>query len=121
MADRRIRIRENDRHISRGCYFDTSTGRFMLQATDTEVLTLPIDYTDILDGATITATLSADGLTATSTVAAGVITLTLSAVASTGDLDMTVTFSDGRIRQEFFRLIDPHAYRRDDYYPSRAQ
>lgn len=110
-----IRVRENDRHITRGCFYDAEIGRHRFQATNSETFKATLDFTDILDGATITVALAADGVTATSSVSTGVVTLTLSAVASTGDLDVTTTFSDGRIRQDFLRIYNPTAYNRDDY------
>jgi len=110
-----IRVRENNRFIDRGCYFDAEMGRHVLQATDLETLKVTLDYTDILDSATITVTTNANGLTVSSSVSGGVVTLTLSAVASAGDLDVTTTFSDGRIRQDFLRVKDPSGWARDDY------
>jgi hypothetical protein len=116
-----IRVRENNRYIDRGCFFDNQIGRHCLQATKDETFKVNLDYTDILDGATITAATASDGLTASSAVVAGVVTLTLSAVTCAGDLDVTTTFSDGRIRQDFLRVYDPFASFRDDYGPVRAQ
>ena len=115
-----IRIRENDRHICRGCYFDNVAGRFALQATSAETLKVQLDFTDVLDGDTITVATSADGVTATSSVATGVVTLTLSAVSGTGLLDVTTTFSGGRIMQTFLRLCDPSSWNEDDYGLTRV-
>lgn len=116
-----IRIRENDRLITRGCYEDKAIGRVVFQRSADETFKALLDYTDILDGATITVATSADGLTAASAVASGVVTLTLSAVASLGDLDVTTTFSDGRVRQDYLRIYDPFTWNRDDYGPVRVQ
>lgn len=110
-----IRIRENNRAITRGCHYDAEMGRHVMQSTDRETLKVTLDYTDILDSATITVATSANGLTASSSVVAGVVTLTLSAIAAAGDLDVTTTFSDGRIRQDFLRITDPSSWARDDY------
>jgi hypothetical protein len=116
-----IRVRENDRFINRGCYYDASTARHIFQATDTEAIKVKLDYTDILDGATITIVLTACGLTASSAIASGVVTLTLSSVAGRGDLDVKTTFSDGRIRQDFIRVNNPFCWGRDDYGPVLAR
>ena len=110
-----IRIRENDRHITRGCYYDAAIGRFILQATSAETRKVQLDYTDVLDGETITVALEPDGLTATSSIASGVVTLTLSAVSGVAHLDVTSTFSGGRIMQTFIRVCDPSSWANDDY------
>ena len=112
-----IRIRENSRFIDRGCYYDEQIGRHVVQMTDAETAVLKVDYTDILDGETITASLADDGADATPSVAAGIVSITASSLSGYADLDLTVTFSDGRIRQDFIRLCDPFAWRRDDYLP----
>lgn len=116
-----IRIRENGGFIDRGCYLDRAIGRHILQATADEAFKVTLDYTDVLDSATITVATSADGLTASSSVSSGVVTLTLSAVSGVGDLDVTTTFSDGRIRQDFIRVSDPSSWSRDDYGMTRVQ
>ena len=72
-----IRIRENDRHICRGCYFDNVAGRFALQATSAETLKVQLDFTDVLDGDTITVATSADGVTATVDNAAHAVSIVL--------------------------------------------
>lgn len=116
-----IRIRENDRHIVRACYYDAAIGRFILQASSAETIKVKLDFTDILDGETITVATAADGLTASSAVAAGVVTLTLSAVSGVGNLDVTTTFSGGRIMQHYIRVNDPSAWARNDYGLQRVQ
>lgn len=110
-----IRIRENNCFIDRGCYYDRQIGRHVVQAFDSETFVLKVDYTDILDGDTITASLADSGVDATPTVAAGVVSITASNLSGWADLDLTVTFSGGRIRQDFLRLIDPFTVSRDDY------
>ena len=113
----RVRIRENDRFISRGCYYDAQLGRHIFQVTGDETTVLQVDYTDILDSATITASLAEDGVDGTPSVAAGVVSITCTSVTGYGDLDLTVTFSDGRIRQDFLRLCDPYSWAASDYVP----
>lgn len=110
-----IRIRENGRHITRGCYYDAGVGRFIFQASSAETLQVQLDYTDLLDGETITIVLAPDGLTASSSIASGVVTLTLSAVSGQGNLDVTSTFSGGRVMQTYIRVSDPSSWARDDY------
>lgn len=110
-----IRIRENGRHITRGCYHDAAIGRFIFQASSAETLKVRLDFTDILDGETITIVLAPDGLTASSSIASGVVTLTLSAVSGQGNLDVTSTFSGGRVMQTYIRVSDPSSWARDDY------
>lgn len=116
-----IRVRENDRFINRGTYYDKEIGRHCLQATEDETTKVKLDYTDILDSSTITIATSANGLTVASTSSGGIVTLTLSAVATTADLDVTTTFSDGRIRQDFIRVYNPFVWAKDDYGPVLAQ
>lgn len=111
----RIRLRENNRRIARGGIWDAEAGRTTFQATATEVFKIDVDFTDLLDGATITAAVTAEGATATSAVSGGVVTLSLSSLATVADVDVTVTYSDGRIQQEFLRISDPSAMWRDDY------
>jgi len=113
----RIRVRENSRRIVRGGIWDAEAGRTVFQATRTEVFKVDVDFTDILDRATITATLTSDGVTATAAVSSGVVTLSISAIANLGDVDLKVTFSDGRIQEEFLRFRDPFAIASDDYGP----
>lgn len=112
-----IRIRENNRFIDRGCYYDHQIGRHILQATENETLVLKVDYTDILNGETITASLADDGVDATPSVAAGIVSIIASNLSGWADLDLTVTFSGGRIRQDFIRFCDPYSWRKDDYLP----
>jgi len=111
----RIRVRENNRRITRGGVWDAEAGRTTFQATSTEVFKLDVDFTDLLDSATLTAAVTTSGATATSSVSGGVVTLSVSAVISVGDIDLTVTFSDGRIQQEFIRITDPSCAQREDY------
>lgn len=112
-----IRIRENGRFIDRGFYYNPNIGRHVLQVVENETLVLKVDYTDILNGETITASLADDGVDATPSVAAGVVSITASNLSGYADLDLTVTFSGGRIRQDFIRLCDPYSWRKDDYLP----
>jgi hypothetical protein len=115
-----IRVREGHRRVVRGGVWDAELGRTVIQATADETFKLNVDLTDILDSATITAAVEADGATVTSAVVAGVVTLTCSAIGSASDVDLTVTFSDGRIQQEFIRLRDPFIGSRDDYGATTA-
>ncbi len=110
-----IRVRENSRRIVRGGLWDAELGRTVIQATADEAFKVNVDFTDILDSATITAAVEADSATVTAAVVSGVVTLTCSAIGSASDVDLTVTFSDGRIQQEFLRLRDPFIGVRDDY------
>lgn len=110
-----VRVRENSRRIVRGGLWDAELGRTVIQATADETFKVNVDFTDLLDSATITAAVSADGATVTSAVSSGVVTLTCSAIGSAANVDLTVTFSDGRIQQEFLRLRDPQTGVRDDY------
>lgn len=110
-----VRVRENARRIVRGGLWDAELGRTVIQATSDETFKINVDFTDLLDSATITAAVSADGATVTASVSSGVVTLTCSAIGSAADVDLTVTFSDARIQQEFLRLRDPFVGVRDDY------
>lgn len=115
-----VRVRENGRRIIRGGVWDSEQGRTVFQATSEETFKINVDFTDILDGSTITAAVESDGATVTSSVSSGVVILTCSAIASNADIDLTVTFSDGRIIQEFLRVKDPFVGTRDDYGASFA-
>ena len=115
-----IRIRENGRHITRGCYYDAGVGRFIFQASSAETLQVQLDYTDLLDGETITVALASDGLTAGSSIASGVVTLTISAVSGYANLDVTTTFSGGRVMQTYIRVFDPSCWMHDDYGLTRV-
>lgn len=115
-----IRIRENGRHITRGCYYDAGIGRFILQASSAETLKVQLDFTDILDAETITVALAPDSLTASSSIATGVVTLTISAVSGYANLDVTTTFSGGRVKQTYIRVFDPSCWTNDDYGLTRV-
>ena len=110
-----IRVRESNRRIVRGGVWDAEAGRTVLQATADETFKVNVDFTDILDSATITAAVTADNATVSSSVASGVVTLTVSDVGSSANIDLTVTFSDVRIQQEFLRVKDPFSAVFDDY------
>ena len=115
-----IRVRENSRRIIRGGLWDADLGRTVIQATADEAFKVNVDFTDILDGGTITAAVVADSATVSASVSSGVVTLTCSAIGSASDVDLTVTFSDGRIQQEFLLLRDPFQWNRSDYGPVRV-
>lgn len=115
-----IRVRENSRRIVRGGLWDAVLGRTVIQATADEAFKVNVDFTDILDGATITAAVVADSATVSASVSSGVVILTCSAIGSASDVDLTVTFSDGRIQQEFLLLRDPFQWNRSDYGPVRV-
>lgn len=115
-----VRVREGNRRIIRGGLWDAELGRTVIQATADEAFKISVNFTDILDGSTITAAVEADNATVSASVSAGVVTLTCSAIGSASDVDLTVTFSDGRIQQEFIRLRDPFQWNRDDYGPVMA-
>lgn len=111
-----IRFRENGREILRGVTKDHQTGRFVLQQREDETSKAILDFTDLLNGATITASASDENITASTSVSSGQITLTTSAMgASHGDVDITVTFSDGRVRIEKLRYTEPQGSWRQDY------
>jgi hypothetical protein len=115
-----VRVRENNRRIIRGGVWDCEQGRTVFQATSDEAFKVNVDFTDILAGGSLTATVESDGATVTSSVSSGVVTLTISAVSSNADIDLKATFSDGRIQQEFLRVKDPFVGVRDDYGPALA-
>ena len=115
-----VRVRENGRRIVRGGLWDAEQGRTVIQATSDETFKVNVDFTDILDGGSITAAVEAESATVTASVSSGVVTLTCSAVENVSNVDLTVTFSDGRIHQEFLRLRDPFQWSRDDYGPVMA-
>jgi hypothetical protein len=115
-----VRVRENGRRIVRGGRWDYEAGRTVFQASRTEVFQVTVDFTDILDGATITVTLTSDGVTATSSVSAGVVTLSISSIGNMGDVDVKVVFSDGRTQEEFLRFRDPWGISIDDYGAQRT-
>jgi len=111
-----VRYRENNREILRGVSKDNQTGRFVFQQREDETAKAILDFTDILNGATITATSTDENITASTSVSSGQVTLTTSAMGmSSGDVDLTVTFSDGRIRIEKLRFCEPQGGWRDDY------
>lgn len=111
-----IRFRENNREILRGVTKDHATGRFVLQQRDDETAKTTLDFTDLLNSSTITATVTDSNLTASVAVSAGQITLTTSALGmGYGDADITVTFSDGRIRIEKLRFAEVNGTWRTDY------
>jgi len=111
-----VRYRENNREILRGVTKDNQTGRFVFQQREDETAKAVLDFTDILNGATITATSTDENITASTSVSSGQITLTTSAMgAGRGDVDLTVTFSDGRVRIEKLRFSEPQGSWRDDY------
>jgi len=111
-----VRYRENNREILRGVTKDNQTGRFVFQQREDETAKAVLDFTDILNGATITATSTDENITASTSVSSGQITLTTSAMgAGRGDVDLTVTFSDGRVRIEKLRFSEPQGSWRNDY------
>ena len=116
MPDLFIRVRENNRRVVRGLSFDDRTGRYTCQIFEGEPITPVIDLSHWLGTATISsATVEADGGTVTRAISGTQITLTVSAVDSRSDAELTITASDGRIRIEKFRFVEPNCSGRDDY------
>mgnify|MGYP003479777024 FL=1 len=109
-------IRENNRRTVRGMSFDDRTGRLTCQIMEGETITPVIDLSHWLGTATISsATVAADGGTVTRAISGTQITLTVSAVDSRSDAELTITASDGRVRIEKFRFVEPNCSGRDDY------
>jgi len=99
-----IRYRENNREILRGVTKDHRVGRFVLQQREDETGKAVLDFTDILNGATITAAVTDNNISGTVAVSSGQVTLTTTGLGmGYGDTDVTVTFSDGRIRIDKLR------------------
>ncbi len=116
MPDLFIRVRENNRRVVRGVSFDDRTGRYTCQIFEGETIKPVIDLSHWLGTATISsATVSADGGTVTRAISGSQITLTVSAVDSMSDAELTITASDGRVRIEKFRFVEPNCSGRDDY------
>lgn len=116
MPDLFIRVRENNRRVVRGVSFDDRTGRYTCQIFEGETIKPVIDLSHWLGTATISsATVEADGGTVTRAIAGSQITLTVSAVDSMSDAELTITASDGRVRIEKFRFVEPNCSGRDDY------
>lgn len=111
-----VRYRENNRYIIRGATLDEQRGRFVFQQREDETLKAVLDFTDLLNGSTITASSTDENITASTSVSSGQITLTTSAIGNSyGDVDLTVTFSDGRVRVEKLRFQEPNGTWREDY------
>jgi hypothetical protein len=111
-----IRYRENNREILRGVTKDQSTGRFVLQQRADETAKTTLDFTDILNGATITAAVSDSNISGSTSVSSGQVTLTTTGLGmGYGDTDLTITFSDGRIRIEKLRFAEVNGSWRYDY------
>jgi len=116
MPDLFIRVRENNRRVVRGLSFDDRTGRYTCQIFEGETITPVIDLSHWLGTATISsATVEADGGTVTRAISGTQVTLTVSAVDSRSDAELTITASDGRVRIEKFRFVEPNCSGRDDY------
>ena len=116
MPDLFIRVRENNRRVVRGLSFDDRTGRYTCQIFEGETITPVIDLSHWLGTATISsATVEADGGTVTRAISGTQVTLTVSAVDSRSDAEVTITASDGCIRVEKFRFVEPNCSGRDDY------
>ena len=101
MADRLIRLRENQRYVVRGLSHDAVRRCFYLDMRKDEALNVIIDATGILDTSeTITAEVTkSDGVTASVSESSGVITLQLSALTAQGDVDIKITRSGGQIHK----------------------
>jgi len=111
-----IRYRENNREILRGVTKDHRAGRFVLQQREDETGKTTLDFSDILNGATITAAVTDSNITGTVSVSSGQVTLTTTGLGmGYGDTDVTVTFSDGRIRIEKLRYAEVNGNWRSDY------
>lgn len=111
-----IRYRENNREILRGVFKDPRRGRFVLSQRATEVGKTILDFTDLLNGSTITATTTPQNITGSVSVSGGQVTLTTSAMGNAyGDVDVKITFSDGRVRVEKLRFTEPQSSWREDY------
>ncbi len=116
MPDLLIQVRENNRRILRGISFDDRAGRYTCQIFEGETIKPVIDLSHWLGTATISsATVEADGGTVTRAISGTQITLTVSAVDSMSDAELTITASDGRVRIEKFRFVEPNCSGRDDY------
>lgn len=118
MTDLSIRVRENNRRIVRGFTFNDRIGRYVCQILEGETIKPQLNLSDWLgNGVTIsTVTLpTVEGGTVTQTNASGIITFTVSGVSSFCDCDALITASDGRIRREKLRFVEPNCTGRDDY------
>lgn len=109
-------IRENNRRILRGMSFDDRLGRLVCQIFEGETIKPVLDLSHWLGSASISsAAISADGGTVSRSISGAQITLTVSAVDSLSDAELTITASDGRVRVEKFRFVEPNCLGRDDY------
>lgn len=112
-----IRFRPSGNEILHGgITSEDASGRFSLLQRPNEVQKIVVDCTDILNGSTLTAAVTASNVTAASTVSGGKVTLTLSAFSGgRADLDLSLFFSDGRVRVEKMHLREPLGAPREDY------
>ncbi len=111
-----IRYRENNREILRGVPKDHRVGRFVLQQRENETGKAVLDFTDVLNGATITAAVTDSNISGSVAVSSGQVTLTTTGLGmGYGDTDVTVTFSDGRVRIEKLRYVEVNGNWRSDY------
>jgi hypothetical protein len=111
-----IRYRENNREILRGVTKDHRVGRFVLQQRENETGLAVLDFTDVLNGATITAAVTDSNISGSVAVSSGQVTLTTTGLGmGYGDTDVTVTFSDGRVRIEKLRYVEVNGNWRSDY------
>jgi hypothetical protein len=116
MTDLLVRVRDNNRRIVRGGWYDDTSGRLKFQVSQGETIKVTLNLSDWLNGATVSSSsLTNSGVTVTKAESSGVFTLTASNVSGYGYSDLTITASDGRIRLERFRFEDPLTYRPNDY------
>lgn len=112
-----LRVRQNNRRITRGGHFDDRAGRFDVYVGEGETVRVDIDITDWIGSATISSsTISTNGGgTVTKSLSGTVFTLTASGVDGFCDATLTITCSDGSVRVEKIRFKRPYVTGRDDY------
>lgn len=110
-----VRYRENQRYIVRGLSYDKERRAFMVDLEEGETKTVSFNFNDI--GTISSAVVSeASGVSASISLSSNIAALTLSGNGQCGDVELTVTKSDGDVFKIYLEAQAVINRRKDRHY-----
>jgi hypothetical protein len=118
MTDRLIRLRDNQRRITRGISWNSQRSRYELDLEEGETLALTVSLEGILaSGETVSsATIESQGVSTSISTSSPEITITFSGLSGTGTTTLTITRSGGQIHKLRIRTRSANSTSYYDYY-----
>lgn len=111
-----IRVRGNQRYITRGVTYRNDSQAFYVDMKDGEAIKLTVQFADVLaTGETLTAQVLRSDIALTASVSGSLLTLTATQGTYTGLAKVKVTRSSGVIHVLDFVFTDPMGLSKDDY------